>query len=110
MENSINGEIYNLKINEIKEIFNENFTVLIKDKSTEEIYIENDTYFIDIYDNSMYMENSFLIGGVFRGEFYDAVIFINKISEFLLNKKVAFELNLERGDRSYLVKYKSQNE
>ena len=109
MEISINGEVYNLNLDKIRELFNNNLNISIKDKSIEEIYIKSDFYFLDIYDNSDYMKNTFLIGGIFNGEFNDAVALINKISELFFKENVAFELNVNKKDKSYLVKHQVEN-
>ena len=109
MEISISGEVYNLNLDKIKSLFNNNLNVSVKHKSTEEIYVENDFYFLDIYDNSDYMKNTFLIGGILNGEFNDAVALVNKMSELFFKENVAFELNANKEDKNYLIKHQLEN-
>ena len=44
MQKSITGEVYNLSLERIKILFKNNFSVAMKDKSNDEIYIENDFF------------------------------------------------------------------
>ena len=105
MQKSINGEVYNLSLERIKYILKSNFNVSIKDKSIEEIYIENEDCYIDMYDNSAFMKNTFLIGGVYKGEeYHKGIEFINKLANLFLEEKVSFELEIESDGNIYNIK------